>query len=105
MTLTENLDLKTAMRTWCQQHNVSITDFATRMGYIYSHGWNLLNGKAPITVEVVGRFVLAFGIESTRDMLALAGVPALGTLPMSTEAVAVETPAAPRRRQRIGRDF
>lgn len=76
MTLPKQPDLKAAMRTWCEQHDVSITDFGNRMGYkTYGHAWNLLNGKAPITVEVVGRFVLTFGAPATDEMLKLAGRP------------------------------
>lgn len=50
-------------------------NLAARMNFGYQRAWNLLNGKAPVTVEVLGRFLLAFGPAASGELLQLAGSP------------------------------
>lgn len=70
----EKTDLKSALPTWCEKNDISITKFAEKMGYTYAHAWSILRGKVPVSVTVVGQFVLAFGLEAARELLDSAGV-------------------------------
>ncbi len=66
-------DLKRGLNQWVTA-NTSLTDFASAMGYRYQNAWGLLRGKAPVTVEAVGRFALAYGPAALGEMLSLAGL-------------------------------
>lgn len=68
-----DIDLKKGMNAWATA-NVSLTEFADAMGYRYQNAWGILRGKAPVTVEAVGRFALAYGPAALSEMLALAGL-------------------------------
>ena len=73
--------LTTALQKYCLAnglHNGRNYDYRTlsaRMGFQYQRAWDLLNGKVPVTVEVLGRFLLAFGPDASAELLALAGNP------------------------------
>lgn len=73
--------LTTALQKYCLEaglHTGKKYDYKTfsfKMGFGYQRGWNLLNGTAPVTVEVLGRFLLAFGAEASGRLLQLAGNP------------------------------
>ena len=66
-------DLKRGMNAWVLQ-NTTLTEFSNALGYRYQNAWGLLRGKVPVTVETVGRFVLAYGTAATYEMLDLAGL-------------------------------
>jgi len=66
-------DLKRGMNAWVIK-NTTLTDFANTLGYQYQNAWGLLRGKAPVTVETVGRFALAYGPAALSEMLSLAGL-------------------------------
>ena len=67
------VDLKKGLNEWVSKTQ-SIQQFADAMGYKYPNAWGILRGKVPVTVECVGRFVLAYGTGATAEMLALAGM-------------------------------
>lgn len=66
-------DLKRGLNAWVQQ-NTTLSDFASAMGYKYPNAWGVARGKVPVTVEVVGRFALAYGPAALGEMLRLAGL-------------------------------
>jgi len=70
----EKMSLKDALPAWCDEHGISITEFSEKMGYTYAHAWGLLRGKVPVSIAVVGQFVLAFGLDAARQLLEAAGV-------------------------------
>lgn len=70
----ERTSLKDTLPAWCDEHGISITEFAEKMGYTYAHAWGVLRGKVPASVTIVGQFVLAFGLEAARELLDMAGV-------------------------------
>lgn len=86
-----NLNLKAGLAQWAQKNNIRPSAFARAMGYNPAYGWAILRGNAPFTIESVGRFVMAYGLEATREMLTLAGLPetAVSTLPHPEGAQAV----------------
>ena len=73
--------LTTALQEYCRANGLhtgkkfDYRTLAARMKFGYQRAWNLLNGKAPVTVEVLGRFLLAFGPDASADLLNLAGNP------------------------------
>lgn len=80
----KKLDLKGALEKWAEKKQIRPTDFAKDMGYTASYGWNLLRGDAEFTVEALGRFVLAYGADATRELLVSAGatrIEGVSTLP------------------------
>lgn len=66
-------NLKRGMNAWVNA-NTTISDFARDLNYQYQNAWTILRGKAPVTVESVGRFALAYGPAALSEMLALAGL-------------------------------
>jgi hypothetical protein len=76
------IDLKHGLSAWARRHAIRPVDFARRMEYTPAYGWSLLRGQAAVTVEALGRFVLAYGGEAANELLTLAGLP----------PVSVETP-------------
>lgn len=73
--------LTTALQKYCVANGLhtgkkyNYRSLAARMNFGYQRAWNLLNGKAPVTVEVLGRFLLAFGADASGQLLDLAGSP------------------------------
>lgn len=71
--------LTTALQKYCMANGLhtgkkyDYRTLAAKMNFGYQRAWNLLNGKAPVTVEVLGRFLLAFGADASADLLELAG--------------------------------
>ena len=71
-----NEQLKTALRTWVEKKNLTAAQFGRDMNYLDpSYGWALLRGKAVVTSECLGRFVLAYGGTAAAELLLLAGSP------------------------------
>jgi hypothetical protein len=66
-------DLKRGLNAWVEQ-NITLSDFATAMGWKYQNAWGVVRGKNPVTVDTVGRFALAFGPAALSEFLTLAGL-------------------------------
>lgn len=71
---TPNSDLKTGLILWADKHGVTPADFAKAMEYQYPSAWDILRGKRDFTKEALGRFTLAYGTDSTAELLKLAGI-------------------------------
>jgi len=78
-TLPPPIDLKRGLSAWAIKNGVRPTDFSRRMEYTPAYGWSLLRGQAAVTVEALGRFVMAYGGQAADELLTLAGLPALRT--------------------------
>jgi hypothetical protein len=68
-------ELKHALQIYCTRKMIDTATLAEILQCGYQHAWNLLNGKAPVTVETLGRFLLGFGAEESAALLKLAGSP------------------------------
>jgi hypothetical protein len=82
--MTEKLDLKGSLKKWGEKKGIRPTDFAKDMGYTSAYGWAILRGEAEFKVEALGRFVLAYGADATRELLTEAGatrIESVSTLP------------------------
>lgn len=76
LTQLTNEQLKTALRTWVERKNLTAAQFGRDMNYLDpSYGWALLRGKAVVTPECLGRFVLAYGGTAAEEVMVLAGSP------------------------------
>ena len=73
-TLTTNETLKAGLRAWAEKKNIRPAQFGREMGYLDpSYGWALLRGKAAVTAECLGRFVVVYGGAAADELLAMAG--------------------------------
>jgi len=61
---------KTALRAWADSNEVTPAEFGRKMGYTYNHAYQLLRGEAEVTVDMLGRFVVAYGAEASRTIAA-----------------------------------
>lgn len=65
--------IKRALRTWCEGRNIRPAQFGRDMGYRSStFGWALLRGAGVVTMDCLGRFLLAYGGQAADEVLALA---------------------------------
>lgn len=68
--------LKAGLRAWAETNGIRPAQFGRDMGYLDpSYGWALLRGKAVVTTECLGRFVIAYGGLAAEILLELAGNP------------------------------
>lgn len=59
---------KEALVQWAKRNAINPVKLAEKTGYSYMHCWSLLRGETAITVETLGRLVLAFGAESVAEI-------------------------------------
>ena len=59
---------KAALQAWATANRITPADFSRAMTYSYNHAYQLLRGDAPITDEMLGRFVLAYGFEAAAPL-------------------------------------
>lgn len=71
-----NEQLKTALRAWVERKNLTAAQFGRDLNYLDpSYGWALLRGKAVVTTDCLGRFVLAYGGTAAEELMQMAGSP------------------------------
>lgn len=59
---------KEALQQWANQNGITPPDFARTMGYSYNHAYQLLRGEAEVKIEMLGRFVVAYGTEASKPI-------------------------------------
>lgn len=69
---TPEFNLTAGLRAWAHKHEISPADLAAELGYDKVYAWTLLRGKGEVKEQALGKFVLAFGIEATKELLDLA---------------------------------
>lgn len=60
---------KQALQIWAQQHNITPAQFAKDTEYSYQHAWNILAGETDVTLETLGRIVIAYGTDSVLPVI------------------------------------
>lgn len=60
---------KQALQIWAKQRNLTPTQFAKDTKYSYAYAWSILSGEADITLETLGRIVVAYGSDSVISVI------------------------------------
>lgn len=68
--MTETMTAKQALQDWAAKTRVTPTEFARKMGYTYNHAYQLLRGNVEVTLETLGRFVVAYGAKAAQPIAA-----------------------------------
>jgi hypothetical protein len=72
---TKTIDLKRGLRAWADKYGITPTKFCDDTGYRYAHAQGLMNGDRPVTFEMLGRFIKAYGPLAGGELLTLSGMP------------------------------
>jgi hypothetical protein len=61
---------KEALQHWATSNQVSPADFGRKMGYSYNYAYQLLRGESEVKIDMLGRFVVAYGMEAAKPLAA-----------------------------------
>lgn len=64
----KQLTAKEALQNWANDKNITPPTFARDMGYSYNHAYQLLRGESDVTLETLGRFVVAYGLQAAQPI-------------------------------------
>lgn len=48
---------------WASKNDINAADFARAMGYSYNHAAVVFRDEFPVTVEMLGRLLIVYGVE------------------------------------------
>jgi plasmid maintenance system antidote protein VapI len=63
------------LRSWLTQQDMTVKEFASRLGYARPHVSNVLNGAEPVTDGFIGRFSKVFGFAAAAEVFGAAPEP------------------------------
>lgn len=61
---------KDALQSWANKNHISPAEFGRKMGYSYNHAYQLMRGEAEVTIDMLGRFMVAYGADDAKEIAA-----------------------------------
>ncbi len=60
---------KAALQKWVDDNRISISSFASTVGYTYAYAWQVVRGHGEVTFDLIARLVLAYGAQAVEPIL------------------------------------